>query len=276
MLVRMAGGRTGHAGRVAGVVLASGAGSRVGSATNKVYLPLGGRHVLSWSLEAFARTPGVGVLVLVTRARDADLVDEVLRDGPPRDGDGTRVPVEVVHGGDSRQASELCALRHLTGRIASGAVDTVLLHDGARPLVTVDTITAVLRAARDDGGAVPGIFADDLVAVSPDGGTVLGRPTGDLVRMQTPQGFAAAPLLDAYERAEREGFVGTDTASCVERFGTASVRLVPGDPRNIKITYRHDLVVAERVLAARTDPSGPEHPVPDHPGVDPVGGSRAG
>ncbi|WP_048876998.1 IspD/TarI family cytidylyltransferase [Saccharomonospora saliphila] len=248
----MARGRNGGPGRAAGVVLASGAGSRVGAATNKVYLSLAGRAVVSWSLEAFARTPGIGTLVLVTRPRDDELVSAVL------DAD-LDAEVEVVHGGASRQESELCALRHLAARIETGEVDTVLLHDGARPLADVDLITAVLRAAREHGGAVPGLAADDLVEVPAEKDVVVDRPGETLVRVQTPQGFRAAPLLEVYEQAYREGFVGTDTASCVERFGGVPVRWVPGDPRNIKITYPHDLVVAERVLAG-----GPSRPGPGH------------
>ncbi|OQO89305.1 2-C-methyl-D-erythritol 4-phosphate cytidylyltransferase [Saccharomonospora piscinae] len=229
----------------AGVVLASGAGTRVGAATNKVYLPLAGRAVVSWSLRAFARVPGLDTLVLVTRPDDDDLVRRVLSE----DFDGD-IEVEVVHGGSTRQRSELAALRHLRGRIESGAIDVVLLHDGARPLVGTGLIAEVLRVARERGGALPALRDDDLVALAGQGGqsvTAVGDDT--LVRAQTPQGFRAAAVLAAYERAEAEGFVGTDTASCMERFGGLPVRWVAGEERNIKVTYPHDLALAERVLA---------------------------
>lgn len=217
------------------MVLASGAGTRVGASLNKVYLPLAGRRIVSWSLAAFAKVPEVGVLVLVTRPQDDELVAEVLA--------GQGVPVEVVHGGGTRQESELNALRHLAGRIGRGELDTVLLHDGARPLITPSLITDVLRTAREHGGAMPGLPADDIIAAD---GT---RLTGAVVRAQTPQGFRAAPLLDAYEQAAREGFDGTDTASVMERFSGLPVHWVPGDERNFKVTYPHDLVVAEQVLS---------------------------
>ncbi|WP_407649704.1 IspD/TarI family cytidylyltransferase [Goodfellowiella coeruleoviolacea] len=230
----------------AGVVLASGSGTRVGSAVNKVYLPLGGRRLVSWSLAALGQVPDIGVLVLVTRPQDADLVAEVL------DRAESRVAVEVVHGGSSRQESELMALRHLAPRIRSGQVDTVLIHDAARPLVTPELVTRVLRAAREHGGAVPGLPAEDLVTVrEQDGAELVEAVAADLVGVQTPQGFASAPLLAAYEQAAREGFAGTDTASCMERFSAVPVRWIPGSRRNFKITYAHDLVVAEQVLADR-------------------------
>lgn len=221
----------------AGVVLASGAGTRVGAKLNKVYLPLAGRRVVAWSLDAFARVPGLGVLVLVIRPQDAELAEEVLAS---RDGE-----VEIVHGGATRQASELNALRHLAPRITGGAIDAVLLHDAARPLVSPDLVATVLAQTREHGGAVPGLAADDVVAV--DGEAVTGSVPG-AIRVQTPQGFRAEPLLAAYEQAEREGFLGTDTSSCMERFSTLPVRWVDGGPENLKITYPHDLVVAERLL----------------------------
>lgn len=218
--------------QAAGVVLASGAGTRVGANLNKVYLPLAGRRVVSWSLEAFDSAPGVGVVLLVTRPQDAELVESV------------RIPgLEVVHGGATRQESELRALRHLGVRIESGEIDTVLLHDGARPLVSTKLIEEVLRTAREHGGAMPGLAADDIIAAD---GTAL---PGMVVRAQTPQGFRAAPLLAAYEQAAREGFEGTDTASVMERYSSLPVRWVPGEEQNFKVTYAHDLVVAEQMLA---------------------------
>ncbi|WP_307849428.1 IspD/TarI family cytidylyltransferase [Qaidamihabitans albus] len=230
----------------AGVVLASGAGTRVGAGMNKVYLPLAGRRLVSWSLAAFGRVPEIGVLVLVARPEDGELVEWVL----DREVDGSAA--EVVYGGDTRQESELRALRHLSGRIDRGEIDTVLLHDAARPLISTALISGVLHAARRHGGAIPGLPAEDIVTVgSGDGdGALAARPPGQLIRAQTPQGFRAAPLLAAYERAAQEEFLGTDTASCMERFSELPVRWVRGEQHNFKITYPHDLVVAEQVLAA--------------------------
>ncbi|QRP44223.1 2-C-methyl-D-erythritol 4-phosphate cytidylyltransferase [Amycolatopsis sp. FDAARGOS 1241] len=223
----------------AGVVLASGAGTRVGAALNKVYLPVAGRRVVAWSLAAFAAVADLGVLVLVIRPEDTALAGEVLAAHPGK--------VEVVTGGATRQASELNALRHLAPRIEAGAVDAVLIHDAARPLVTPALITEVLAQTREHGGAVPGLAADDVVSLAADGSVAARLPGA--IRVQTPQGFRARPLLAAYEQAAAEGFLGTDTASCMERFSGLPVHWVPGGVENLKITYPHDLAVAERLLA---------------------------
>jgi 2-C-methyl-D-erythritol 4-phosphate cytidylyltransferase len=236
-------GSASSAGSAAAIVLAGGSGSRLGAERNKVYLPLGGRTVLGWSLRAFAEHPEIGPLVLVVRAEDRTAAEH----------ERARLSMlDVVNGGATRQESELAGLRYLAPLITAGDVDTVLIHDGARPLVRPELISAVLRAARADGGAVPGLLRDDLGEATPDSTGLRWPPAvAGLVAVQTPQGFRAEPLLAAYEQAHREGFVGTDTASCVQRFTDLSVRWVPGDEHNLKITYVHDLATAAHAIAGR-------------------------
>jgi 2-C-methyl-D-erythritol 4-phosphate cytidylyltransferase len=224
-------------GTAAAVVLASGAGVRVGADRNKVFLPLRGRPIVAWSLRAMAALPGIGVLVLVVRPQDEELARQVLDTEPGLAG------VAIVHGGAARQDSELMALRHLAPRIGSGEIDVVLMHDAARPLVTAELTTAILDTARQHGGAVPGVPREGLVLASEDG-RLAQADMGTLMAMQTPQGFLAGPLLAAYEQAAADGFYGTDTAACVSRYTDIQVRCVAGDDRNIKVTYRHDLAVA--------------------------------
>jgi 2-C-methyl-D-erythritol 4-phosphate cytidylyltransferase len=223
-------------------VLAGGSGTRVGADRNKVYLPLRGRPVLAWSLATFTGMPEVGVVVLVVREPDREPARRLLAEHTPGG-------VEVVTGGRTRQESELAALRLLAPRIADGTVDAVLVHDGARPLAGRALAAAVLAAARETGGAVPGLWRTDLAVAAPDGSGLAGPAPDGLVAVQTPQGFRAAPLLAAYEEAARHGFTGTDTASCMERFAPdVPIRWVPGDERNFKITYAHDLHVAEHAV----------------------------
>ncbi|MGQ0574413.1 MAG: IspD/TarI family cytidylyltransferase [Pseudonocardia sp.] len=251
----------------AAVVLAGGAGTRLGAGRNKVYLPLAGRPVLAWSLAVFAGMPEIGPLVLVVRPGERARAQALLDADPDLSG---RPGLRLVDGGASRQESELAGLRALAGPIRAGTVDAVLVHDGARPLVTAALAREVLAVARAHGGAVPGVACGDLAVVGPGGGPgaasgvgpgagavaaagaerLAGPAPPGLVAVQTPQGFRAAPLLAACEAAVRHGFAGTDTASCVERFGTVTVRWVPADPGNIKITYPHDLRVAATTVTA--------------------------
>lgn len=224
---------------VAVVVLAGGSGLRIAQGRNKAYLPLGGRTAVGMSLVTMAAAaPGLCRLVLVVRPDDVDLAERTLDDEFPR----PPVPVDLVLGGGTRHGSEERALRHLEPAIRAGEVDLVLIHDAARPLCPPALVAELVRAAAEHGGAVPGLGADDLAAVDADGRLVV--LAGRHVRVQTPQVFAAAPLLEAYHHAADAGFDGTDTAACVERFSSVSVRHVAGEQRNFKITYPQDLYVA--------------------------------
>lgn len=229
-------------------MLAGGSGTRVGAERNKVYLTVAGRTVITRSLAAMMATPGVGPVVLVVRAADRDLAESVVAAELP----GARI--EIVAGGATRQESELAGLRLLAPRIAGGAVDVVLIHDGARPLASPALAAEVLRVARESGGAVPGLPRADLATAGAAG---LAGPAPDgLVAVQTPQGFRAGPLLAAYEAAALAAFTGTDTASCVAEFAPElPILAIAGEHRNFKITHLHDLALADAVLT-RPPPGG--------------------
>jgi 2-C-methyl-D-erythritol 4-phosphate cytidylyltransferase len=242
------GRRRRDAGRAALVVLAGGSGSRVGAGLNKVYLPLAGRRVISWSFTWAAKVPEIGHFVLVVRPEDEDLARHTLRRETPE------VSVDLVLGGSSRHASEQAALDHLTARIGNGEVDVVAIHDGARPLAGPALFRSVVGTAGSVGGAIPALPADSVLEVHPDGrpvhpgpGAAIGRD--GLVRVQTPQAFRAKDLLAAYAAASDLGYQGTDTACSVEEFSDLVVQVVAGSRQNLKVTYPHDLFLAERLLA---------------------------
>ena len=125
----------------------------------------------------------------------------------------------------------------------------MLIHDAARPMCSPELVATLVRTAAERGGAVPGLVADDLAAVGADG--TLVPLVGRHVRIQTPQVFAAAPLLEAYHQAAEVGFEGTDTAACLERFSSLTVAHVAGEEQNFKITYPHDLLIADELLRRR-------------------------
>jgi 2-C-methyl-D-erythritol 4-phosphate cytidylyltransferase len=231
----------------AGIVLAAGSGVRVGGGRNKAYLPLAGRPVVTWSLELLGKVPGIGRVLLVVRPDDRELATEVLAGDPPG------VPVDLVTGGATRHESEHRALLHLADDIREGRIDVVLVHDAARPLAPPALVEEVLATAVRTGSAVPALPVDDVVEVD-DTGRLSHAGRTDLVRVQTPQAFRSGPLLAAYQAAAADGFTGTDTAACMERYGDDPVQVVPGDPRNLKVTYPADLVTAELYLLAAHQP----------------------
>jgi 2-C-methyl-D-erythritol 4-phosphate cytidylyltransferase len=227
-------------------MLAAGDGTRTGHHTNKVLLPLAGRRVFTWSIRWARLLPEVCRTLVVIREQDRDVVTRALERevGPP--------DVEVVVGGSTRHGSEWEALQVLAPAIEAGDVDVVVIHDAARPLAGSDMWADVIETAARSGGAIP---ADDHGHLASLDGSA--PPDQRVVAVQTPQAFLARPLLDAYRKAHEDGFVGTDTASCIEQYAVADVHCVAGDPGNIKITFPDDLFIAERLLAhARWDLSG--------------------
>lgn len=227
-----------------GVVLAAGLGTRVGAEGNKAYLPLAGRSMVAWSLNALTEVPEISRSVLVYRHGERDLARNTVAAELPG------ATVELVEGGDSRHASEFNVLRYLAADIASGSVDVVLIHDAARPLADREAFVTALSVAREFGGALPALTIPDVVRRD-RGGVESTSSNGRLVRVQTPQAFRAQPLLRAYLAAAADGFEGTDTSSCIERYTDLEVRTFPGDEGNLKVTFAHDVAVAGRLLSRR-------------------------
>jgi len=224
--------------KIAVVVLAAGSGSRFGNPTNKVWLALNDRSIISLSLSNAVKSfPGCRI-VLVINSADVTHANEVLRR------EVSDLEVELVHGGDSRHESEYNALMHLAPDIEDGSINVVLIHDGARPLATSKLFHDVATAALDHGGALPAINVDPReMDIATD---------KQVVRVQTPQAFRAKELLSAYNQAHVDKFVGTDTAACMERyFPDIHCVVVAGEVQNVKITYPQDLVIAEHVLKMR-------------------------
>ena len=237
------------------VVLAGGSGSRVGARSggvdlNKVYLPLAGRRVISWSFVWAAQVPEVTRFVLVVRPQDAELAAQTLVQDLPG------LAVDLVIGGATRHASEDAALAHLAPMVDDGALDVIAIQDGARPLAGPSLVRRVITTAAEHGGSLPAVPADGVLqwdGTAPTDPTAIdSSPTGPrrLVRVQTPQAFRARDLLAAYAAAQVAGFQGTDTASSVEAFSELAIHTVPGSRDNLKITYPDDVHLAERVLAA--------------------------
>ena len=220
---------------VASVVLAAGSGTRFGHDINKVWLPLNGRHIISRSLTNAAANFKDARMILVINPADEEFARKALA------ADAMPTSIEIVYGGASRHESEFNALQYLKPAIDAGDIDIVLIHDGARPLATPDLFSAIADGAAHHGGAIPTIALDVREMDS--------TREESVARVQTPQGFKAQPLLAAYEKSVEEGFVGTDTAACMEEFfPEVKILAVPGDVFNFKITYPQDLAIAERLL----------------------------
>ena len=221
--------------QAAALVLAAGRGERLGSEVPKAFVELLGRTLVERSLETLSRVALVSRVVPVIPPGA-----EALWAGLAVSDSGTIG--EPVPGGAERQDSVragLAALPADTGWVA--------VHDAARCLVSEDEVDAVIRAAQATGAAILARpSADTMKIVCND--TIESTPDRRACWVaQTPQVFRVDLLREALDKAEAEGFVGSDDAQLVERLGV-SVRVVPGSARNLKITTPDDLRIAEALL----------------------------
>lgn len=225
---------------VTAIIVAAGKSERMGAGTDKAFLNLGPKPVLSWSLLAFERCADIDQIVLVVRKEQfvaAKALAQMF---------GISKIHAIVAGGKERKDSVLNGMKAMDS-------DTryVVVHDGARPCVTSETIAEVVKLARRAGAAVVGRRIFDTVKYVEKGTTV--TRTEDRTKLwsvQTPQAFQASLLKKAYAKLAEEGVSVTDDAAAVEHFGE-TVKIFETNQPNLKITTVDDLQLAAAVVLKR-------------------------
>lgn len=219
--------------RTGAVIVAAGRSSRMGG-TDKIFAPLAGRPLLCHALAAFQASLLVETIVLVVAEERVTAARRVL------DPFEFSKLTAVCIGGERRQDSVR------TGLEALGRVETVAVHDAARPLITAALIERGFQAAMETGAAVAAIpLVDTLKEADSDGNVIRTIPRERLWAVQTPQVFGYELLLAAHLRSPADV---TDDAMLVEANG-GRVKVFLGSPRNLKVTTPDDLVLAEALFA---------------------------
>lgn len=226
---------------ITAVFPAAGSSVRMGKAIkNKNFLELMGEPILVRTLKTFSKSKRVGFLIVVVGADEIDMVKKLLKKT-----EGLK-PYAVTAGGSERQYSIANGLK-----LVPKNTKIILVHDAARPLVSLETIEKVIDTAEEFGGAIAAVHEKNTIKIIDDDDFVRITPRRvHLASIQTPQGFKKKILFDAYEQAAKDDFLGTDDASLVERIG-AQVKVVWGDYENIKITTPEDIRIAETFLKGR-------------------------
>ena len=229
---------------VTAVIVAGGAGRRMGGDVPKQYLPIGGVPILAWTAAAFERSPVVDEIVLVVPESDLAFVADGIVDAFH-----LRKVRRIVAGGTTRQESVVEGLAAIRGEEG-----VVLVHDGVRPFVSERIIADAAQCAAQRGAALVAIPITDTVKRVNDRREVVETiPREELWAAQTPQAFRVSLLRSAVDRAKRDGLCATDETMLVERLGIP-VPIVPGEPDNIKITTPADLARAEEICKRREPP----------------------
>jgi 2-C-methyl-D-erythritol 4-phosphate cytidylyltransferase/2-C-methyl-D-erythritol 2,4-cyclodiphosphate synthase len=226
--------------KVIAIVVAGGAGKRMGGETTKQFLPLGGRPILERTISALAASAQIdGILLALPSGLPAEL--KASYRGLPK-------VLQAVDGGTERQDS----VRNALSAVPEEA-EVILVHDAVRPFVSGDLLARCVALAREHGAVVPVVPVRETVkAWDPERKTLSTVDRSLLFRAQTPQAFRAGILRDAYEKAEAAGRRGTDDASLVEGAGYP-VTPIPGEEANLKITIPEEFRMAEGLLRAEAD-----------------------
>jgi 2-C-methyl-D-erythritol 4-phosphate cytidylyltransferase len=223
------------------LIMAAGTGERFGAETPKQFFPLNGYPALAWSVKSFSAVDAVNRVVIVITPGLEKRVEQMITEH------GLERVERIVPGGDTRQESVRNGIETL-----ADDVNFVLVHDAARPCVSGELIERVITALQSSGAVVPALpVVDTLIMQNGDVvDAILDR--NRIAGVQTPQGFRRDLLVAAHRRAASRELRSSDDGSLVLALGEP-VKVVRGEPNNIKITHREDLTVAEAILARRSD-----------------------
>ena len=222
--------------KVGAIIPAAGRGKRIGASVPKQFLEIQGKPLLHHTLTVFASCKLIDYVVLVMPRAD---VDEMGEDWLNK----YEIVRKVVVGGEQRQDSVYNGFSFL-----EEGTDIVVVHDGVRPFTTPQMIIATVEAAQQHGAAITAIPVSDTVKQAADGFVKQTVSRDGLWRVQTPQAFQRGLLQQAFKKAKKDSYYGTDEGSLVEYLGER-VKIVPGSELNIKITRKEDLVLGESLLS---------------------------
>lgn len=222
------------------VIPAAGQGKRMGASINKQFIPLSGRPMLAHTLSLFEASEYVAEIVIVGLQEDLDKLHGLVCE------QGFNKVSSITIGGKERQESVFVGVKAL-----STAIQRVAVHDGARPLLTLETLNRFFTEAEESSAAIMAIPVKDTIKrVDPQGKVIETPPRETLRAVQTPQVFDRALLEEAHQKAAAAGYLATDDAGLVEWLGYP-VQVLDGSPENIKITTPEDIDFAESILAKR-------------------------
>ncbi|MDQ0163546.1 2-C-methyl-D-erythritol 4-phosphate cytidylyltransferase [Bacillus alveayuensis] len=217
------------------VIPAAGQGKRMKAGKNKQLIELDSIPIIIHTLKVFEQDPKCNGIYLVINPKEKDEFIDLL------DKYNIQKVQKMVEGGKERQHSVYNGLK----AIESGEI--VLIHDGARPFIQQKIIHQLVERATISGACVIAVPVKDTIKRVNESEVVDTVDRSSLWAVQTPQAFRLSIVLKAHEAAEREGFIGTDDASLVERMGH-KVSVIEGEYTNIKITTPEDLMFAKVIL----------------------------
>jgi 2-C-methyl-D-erythritol 4-phosphate cytidylyltransferase len=222
------------------LIPSAGIGKRMGGTRNKLLLQVRSQPIIAWTLKAAAAASTIKWIGIISQPVDWPDFKAIVADL------NVTKPVEFIPGGSSRQESVYNGLQALPD-----TAEHVLIHDGARCLVTPDLLNSCAQAIQECSGLIAAVPVKDTIKVVDKHGIIQSTPERQqLWAAQTPQGFNVNLLKQCHAQGLRQGWEVTDDAALFERCGI-EVRIVPGEETNLKVTTPQDLAMAEFILSQR-------------------------
>lgn len=222
------------------LIPSAGIGKRMGGTRNKLLLQVRSQPIIAWTLKAAAAASTIKWIGIISQPVDWPDFKAIVADL------NVTKPVEFIPGGTSRQESVYNGLQALPD-----TAEHVLIHDGARCLVTPDLLNSCAQAIQECSGLIAAVPVKDTIKVVDKHGIIQTTPDRQqLWAAQTPQGFNVNLLKQCHAQGLRQGWEVTDDAALFERCGI-EVRIVPGEETNLKVTTPQDLAMAEFILSQR-------------------------
>ena len=222
------------------LIPSAGIGKRMGGTRNKLLLKVRAQPIIAWTLQAAAAASTIKWIGIISQPIDWPDFKGILSDV------NVSKPVEFITGGSTRQESVYNGLQALPA-----AAEQVLIHDGARCLVTPDLLNSCAEAIRQCSGLIAAVPVKDTIKVVDHHGMIESTPDRrQLWAAQTPQGFNVQLLKQCHAQGISQGWEVTDDAALLEKCGI-KVRIVPGEETNLKVTTPQDLAIAEFILSNR-------------------------
>lgn len=217
------------------IILAAGNGTRMKADKSKLLLEINGKTVIERTVNTFSNIADTDDIIVVVRETDIPLYENVL----------SKYNISYCIGGSTRQESVSNAVETVDN------ADMLIIHDGARPLVTENEISNTLRVAQEKGAAAVGVKVKDTIKVVDRNNKIINTPQrSSLIAIQTPQIFKFDKYVKAMKLAKEQNKDFTDDCKLLENAGE-DVFVVDGEYTNIKITTPEDIPVAESILNAR-------------------------
>lgn len=221
------------------IILGAGRGSRMKAPINKQYMKIKGKEIIRWSIEAFLNSKKTDEIIIVVANGEEDEIKRLLTREEEKF-------IKIVVGGQRRQDSVYKGLLAMNDSEGS-----VLIHDGARPLISSETIDLVWDFLKEKSAAIVGVPVKDTIKIVSERKEVIDTPNREFLwSVQTPQGFDKELIIRAHKNAQVNKIEVTDDSMMVELLGE-KVSMIMGSYENIKITTQEDLDIAESILNRR-------------------------